>query len=286
MERTAARWVVPGRDVAPRWWPAARRAGPSGGASVVTVTHNTLELTGLLLASLLRVAGPRLRRIVVVDNGSTDGGRDLAEAAARAGLVHAVLNDANLYHGPALDQGIWHLGALAAAGEDTGDWVWLLDSDCVLVDPGTLDRVTGLDVDLVGETIWNPWQRQFRLGLYSLLFRPATVWRSPTVPFAEAGDPATGFELSCRRAGLAACSFPFTARGHLVHRGQGTLAGVFRSEDTANKYFEWASDNHDPHYQGARHQARAYAMALAAFRREVGALTPGAIVTALRRARR
>src|SRR4051794_14539127 len=70
-------------------WP--RRTRPWGSApsvSVVTVNYNTRTLIARLLFTLTRVLpAEALARIVVVDNGSTDGSRELLDALDAAGVV-------------------------------------------------------------------------------------------------------------------------------------------------------------------------------------------------------
>src|SRR5688500_9948578 len=82
---------------------------PPQSVSVVTVSHNTLELTALVLWSLYRVLQWPALKIVVVDNGSTDGSAEFVRQAAAAGICTAVLLDRNLGHGQGLNDGIRHL---------------------------------------------------------------------------------------------------------------------------------------------------------------------------------
>ena len=97
--------------------------------TAVVVNFRTLDATQTCLATL-RAAYPTLRT-VVVDNGSADQStaylRELETADER---VHAIFNDENLFHGPALDQGI------RAARTD---FVFVLDSDCEILHGGFLE---------------------------------------------------------------------------------------------------------------------------------------------------
>jgi hypothetical protein len=95
--------------------------------------------------------------------------------------------------------------------------------------------------------------------------RDDRVWRPPTSRFTQSGDPATEFEMSCRRSDVAPTPFPFTSAGYLVHRGQGTLAGVYERGEVNNEYFQWAVHNRDPHFQGADDHAQLYRDALTRF---------------------
>lgn len=52
-----------------------------------------------------------------------------------------------------------------------------------------LSVAEGPDPALVGETGWDQWHQCETLGLYSLLLRPARVWRPPLIPFSCGGNP-------------------------------------------------------------------------------------------------
>ncbi len=88
--------------------------------TAVVVNYRTLELTRACVDSLL-ARYPDLA-VILIDNGSGDQSsryvRRLGETLAN---VRAVLNPRNLYHGPALDQGV----RLART-----KYVFTLDSDC------------------------------------------------------------------------------------------------------------------------------------------------------------
>jgi glycosyltransferase involved in cell wall biosynthesis len=89
-----------------------------------------------LIYSLYRALRPPAFRLVVVDNGSSDGSAELLSAVAAAGLCHLISNPGNRYHGPALNQGVSSLAEAAQRdGEGPAGAVWLLDSDCVVLRP-------------------------------------------------------------------------------------------------------------------------------------------------------
>lgn len=97
--------------------------------SVVIVNWNTRDMLRACLASLPWSSPALSVEAVVVDNGSTDGSREMVVAEfAQARLL---LNDDNLGFVKATNQG------LAAA---TGDYLWLLNSDTE-VQPGCLGRL-------------------------------------------------------------------------------------------------------------------------------------------------
>src|SRR5579862_2898126 len=97
--------------------------------AVVTVSFNTMELTALLLWSLYRVLEANDVEIVVVDNGSTDGSRELLTSVAEARRCDLIVSPSNIGHGPGLNVG------LRAPAAQRAQWVWVLDSDCVVARP-------------------------------------------------------------------------------------------------------------------------------------------------------
>jgi hypothetical protein len=44
--------------------------------------------------------------------------------------------------------------------------------------------------------------------------------------------------------------FPFTADGFVIHRGRGSLAAMVASDDRSHPMFDWAADDHEPHFGG------------------------------------
>ena len=99
--------------------------------TAIVVNFKTLAETRTCLASL-RAAYPALRTIVV-DNGSADESteflRDLQRDDER---LRVIFNETNVFHGPALDQGM-------RAAET--DLVFLLDSDCEIRGGGFLEAL-------------------------------------------------------------------------------------------------------------------------------------------------
>lgn len=99
--------------------------------TAVVVNYKTLALTRMCVESLL-ARYPDLA-LVLIDNGSGDESsayiRQLGETQTN---IRAVLNPRNLYHGPALDQGI----RLARTTH-----IFTLDSDCEIRNGGFLEKM-------------------------------------------------------------------------------------------------------------------------------------------------
>jgi hypothetical protein len=116
--------------------------------------------------------------------------------------------------------------------------------------------------------------------LYSLLLDPAQVWRPGIGPFTDGGDPSFDLLSSAARSGLRLAAFPFTAGGHVIHRGRGSLAAVFEAGDRSHPLYDWATGHHDPHFGGIPGADQRYQALLRAFRTETGTLTGTSLAAA------
>jgi glycosyltransferase involved in cell wall biosynthesis len=97
--------------------------------TAIVVNFRTLVQTRTCL-STLRSAYPTLKTLVV-DNGSADESTEfLRELEAEDELVRVLFNDTNVFHGPALDQGMRRAETQLA---------FLLDSDCEILHGGFLE---------------------------------------------------------------------------------------------------------------------------------------------------
>lgn len=261
-----------------------------GATAIVVVSYNTQELVTQLIWTIHRALGPDgFARILVVDNASTDGSREILRALAEEGLIDLIALDRNIYHGPALNAAFDHLARTCDEGGPPIDAVWVLDSDCVVLRPDVLSvataAMTETNAAIAGQPIWDEWNGG-TFGLHSLLIDPAQVWRHPIVPFEEHGEPSKHLQESVIAAGLTMTPFPFTADRHIVHLGRGTLAQVAGAEERDNRYFAWAEDHHAPHFTEEPGAEQAYAEIHAAFQEDVPSLDldPGTVVAAIRRA--
>lgn len=272
-----------------RSWPAA---GPETGVSVVTVNWNTKDLLAGLVFSLCRILGrEQLVRIVIVDNRSTDGSRELVGALADAGLVDAVWNERQRYHGPGLNDGAEFLRrrhAAAGGPEDRTRFIWTLDSDAAVLRADTLaaalPAMAQAGAALCGEFQTGEMPEGYA-HVSSLLFEPARIWRRGFSPFEEHGVPALAMQRSMIRRGVPRLDFPFRRAGYVVHLGHGTLRAVAEAGARSNRYFDWACDHQAPHFGDTR-GAWLYEEFLEAFRTEAGDGSVQAVVDACLRADR
>jgi hypothetical protein len=267
-------------------WPIVPGAAGAQRFGIVVANFNTRRLIAQLVFSLYRLLGHgQFAQLVVVDNASVDGSRELLSALHDAGLIHLIRNRKQRYHGPALTQAISWLARRqrAVAVRDRLDYVWVLDSDVIVLRADTvrnaLDLLERSDAAAVGQKTGDPaYNRLLRhnaemLHPCSLMLDPARVWRRPIPPFVEDGAPSTALQVAADRHGLRLLEFPFIEDGYLLHLGRGTLREVAQGNDSSNRYYNWAVDHRDYHFAGqagGRQVLRAFADL---FDAEVGDLT-------------
>jgi Glycosyl transferase family 2 len=276
-------------------WPIGSTAAGSEQprVGIVVASFNTRRLIAHLVFSLYRLLGRgEFAQIVVVDNASNDGSRELLNALHSARLIHLIRNRSQRYHGPALTQGISWLARRqrAVAADDRLDYVWVLDSDVIVLRRDTvqaaLNLLEGSNAAVVGQRMGDPvYDRLLRnnremLNPCSLMLDPARIWRQPIAPFVEDGAPSTALQVAADEHGLPLIGFPFIEDCYLLHLGRGTLREVAAGQVTANRYYEWAANHRDYHFGGQANGARLLADFVRLFDSEVGDLTPASLVTA------
>jgi hypothetical protein len=84
--------------------------------------------------------------------------------------------------------------------------------------------------------------------------------------------------------GLQLAPFPFTAAGHVIHRGRGSLAAVQAAGDRSHPFYQWAEDHHAPHFAGVPGADQRYHALLQEFRKQTGPLTGTTLAAACHRA--
>jgi glycosyltransferase involved in cell wall biosynthesis len=252
----------------------------------VVVNYNTRRLIAQLIYSLYRTLRPPAFRLVVVDNGSSDGSAELLSAVADAGLCNLIRNPDNRYHGPGLNQGVSYLAeATQRDSEVVTSYVWLLDSDCVVLRPDALSAPCAVmreaGAALVGQRVYDDWSDGL-MGLHSLLIDPTQVWQPTIQPFQDHGSPSEALQRSCAQAGLLAVDFPYTRGGYIIHVGRGSLREVVAARDRTNRHYEWATTHNEPHFALEADAPAAYTAFQAAFARDVPTLDPANLIQACR----
>jgi glycosyltransferase involved in cell wall biosynthesis len=216
---------------------------------IVAVNFNTKEhLSHLLYSIFTKICPHEIARVVIVDNGSTDGSRDLLMQLERAGLIDVILNDRQRYHGPGINQGIRHLGRMTAAAtrpDERVDYIWILDSDTVVLRKDVLSNAIRFlqrsNAGVAGEFDYQtPSLPEGYAHVCCLLIDPAQVWRRCIQPFWESGTPAEALQLSARRRGITHVDFGFMRDGYVLHLGGRTLGVIRESRTQRNRYRAWA----------------------------------------------
>jgi glycosyltransferase involved in cell wall biosynthesis len=272
-------------------WPAG--VGMGGRVGIVVANFNTRRLIAQLVFSLYRLLGRReFARIVVVDNASTDGSREVLDALHGAQLIHLIRNRSQRYHGPALTQGISWLARRqrTVVARERLDYVWVLDSDVIVLRRDTVRDALRLfrrsGAAAVGQKTGDPaYSRLLRhnpemLNPCALMIDPVRIWRDPIPPFLEDGAPSTALQVAADEQGLCLAEFPFIEEGYLLHLGRGTLREIADRGDADNRYYDWAVDHREYHFGGQADGPRRLDVFTAMFDAEVGDLTPDRLVAA------
>ncbi|MBK7916670.1 MAG: glycosyltransferase [Chloroflexi bacterium] len=161
--------------------------------------------------------------LLLIDNGSADDSTDLiCQLAASSAHTQCLLNPRNLFHGPAMNQGIHHSAT---------PYVFLLDSDCRILQGGFLEQMRRLleqhDAYAVGRL-----QHKNRFGYdvppgtrsailygdpHALLLRKSVYITLP--PFIHLGAPCLpNMKLAQQQQQVLA--FPIAQ--YVNHKGRGT----------------------------------------------------------------
>ncbi|ADB73183.1 glycosyltransferase family 2 protein [Geodermatophilus obscurus] len=165
-----------------------------GAVTVITVNWNGLPYLRVLL-DVVRRRSPDSVRIVVVDNGSTDGSRDFLRARRD---VEPVLLPANLGHDLALD-----LAVLTCQTE----FFITLDVDAFPLTTGWIEKLlaplVGGTAEISGARLWRPYVHPCCLAMRTARFvRAGHTFRSRYQPGTDT-EPArgdVGEEMSAREA--------------------------------------------------------------------------------------
>ena len=276
-------------------WPIAPEAEAAGGrhVGIVVANFNTRRLIAQLVFSLYRLLGRNeFAQIVVVDNASTDGSREVLDALDDARLIHLIRNRSQRYHGPALTQGISSLARRqrTVGADERLDYVWVIDSDVIVLRRDTVRDALRVfeqsDAAAVGQKTGDPAYNDLlqrnpeMLHPCSLMLNPTRIWQDPIPPFLEDGAPSTALQVAADARGLRLVEFPFIEHGYLLHLGRGTLREVADGNNTANRYYNWAVDHRDYHFAGKGDGAETLAAFTKLFDAEVGDLTPDGLVDA------
>jgi hypothetical protein len=218
--RLARRRAVPAWDGDPRF-------------ALVTVNASTTRYLKLMLLTLGEQEGVAelVHRIVVVDNGSRDGGRAFARALAdRVPTVVAVQDHLWCNHARGMRAG---LRALDRAERhlppgDRANLVLFCDPDVVFRDPGALVGLAGAivahDAAVAGEVRGHGANPDIQASF--LTVRRDVLARRDVRPPVNHGSPTFWLQGDVVRAGLTVVQFPSNHGGNVLHRGRSAVAAT------------------------------------------------------------
>ena len=241
---------------------------------ITIVNYNTKELLSNLLFSLFRVLGSKPLRncdILVIDNNSSDGSRTIIKAMRKAGLIRAILNTKQMYHAPALNQG------LEIAKQEKYDIFWAIDSDVVILRQhavrDALNSMQSRNIDMMSQ-----YNNAGESHVSCMMLRVSTMEKLQAT-FLHGGNPSRYMERHCRRSGAKVRNFPFRSHYYILHVGCGTRKAIKDLGDTSNAWFEDIADC-SPWYHGDPLAPAIHDNFKQLFMQEIPRITPRAIVKA------
>jgi glycosyltransferase involved in cell wall biosynthesis len=192
--------------------------------TVLIINYKTENLTRVCVDSLLAIYPTT--NLLLIDNGSKDDStRYISELAAAHANIACILNSENLYHGPAMDQGIKC---------SRTPYVFTLDSDCYVHKAGflelMLDQLLAADFyavgrlqhknllgyDVVPESRW----RIDHIDPHAMLLDKVKYLQLP--PFCHHGAPCLRNMGAALKLGLAVGHCDVSQ--YIFHIGQGTCS--------------------------------------------------------------
>ena len=247
-------WALSTKKLTPLAQPLAFEGEPR--FALVTVNFSTTHYLKLMLLTLCgQTALNAVKKIIIVDNASKDGGKDfLRKLASACEKVHLVENRLLLNHARGLRKGIAHLDRLESdqEGEDRCNLLLICDTDIIFLRPETLQEVARAlseeKAALAGE---------LRHGLYEypeaqasfLVLRRDIYIKRKTAPFVNHGAPAYWLQRSLWKQGEKLADFPSNKAGYILHRGRSGVEAAARH----HKQSSYATTNNKhPHYMGIK----------------------------------
>lgn len=220
--------------------------------ALVTVNFSTTRYVKLLLLTLCEQESlpDRLARIVIVDNGSKDGGADFLRSLDSAVPgVSLVFRAHWLHHGAAMRAGVRALDRSDAADVQPANVILFSDPDVIFRDSRTLVQLAAEFDDgaaLAGEPRFGRSEGPDIQASFFAVRRDVYSWPE-VAPLVHDGAPAYRQQVSIAKAGLPIADFPSNHGAFILHRGRSAVAasGVYRP----NHPYATVRQN-SPHYMG------------------------------------
>lgn len=221
--------------------------------ALITVNFSTTRYLKLLLLTLAEQQRLEvLDRIIVVDNGSRDGGRAFLNQLGAEGVVHLVERNHFLDHARGMRAGVRALDRVDHQADVRANIILFCDSDVVFRRPDSLGRLVDVmvasDAALAGEVRSGTNPRPDIQASFFAVRRD--VFALPDVaPIHNDGSPAYELQRSIWDAGLGVADFPSNRGGFILHRGRSGVAAAA----THRPGHPYASvRNRAPHFMGVR----------------------------------
>jgi hypothetical protein len=195
---------------------------------MVVVNYSTTRYMKLMLATLADVVDLRpLDAIVIVDNGSRDGGRGfLGSLDSSVAMVHVVERKRWLHHGPALRAGVRRLDEIGNRSRT----LLFCDPDVIFLDPEVLtelDRQFEIGADLVGEhRRRGPHRPGPNIQASFVAVRREMYERRDVRPALHHGAPLYDMQLDIERVGGRIVDLPTNRGGLILHRGRAAVSAA------------------------------------------------------------
>jgi len=192
--------------------------------TALIVNYKTRDLTAQCVESFLS-AYPEVR-LLLVDNGSSDDSTDyIRTVTERYPHVSGIFNQQNIYHGPAMHQGIML---------STTRYILTIDSDVIVQQTGFIEGMLALFDDPATYAVGHV-QCMDRFGFalppdarcYTSYVHPALMLFNRDIyttlpPFFHHGSPCLRNMRAAQRRAYRLCDFPVAE--FCVHLGQGTCS--------------------------------------------------------------
>jgi hypothetical protein len=230
--------------------------------ALLTVNFSTTRYLKLMLLTLTdQDELSRVRRIIIVDNGSRDGGIPFLRALAqRVGRVNLVEHRHFLNHARGMRSCVQALDRVEALepAVPPANLLLFCDPDVVFLNPATLqdlgDAVVEDGAAFAGELRRPPPDLDVQASFF--VVRRDAYARRDVVPFVNHGSPALWMQRSIWRAGLPVYDFPGNHGGYILHRGRTAVAAAH--ELFPQHSYSTAAARH-PHFMGVREGPRLWA---------------------------